>query len=92
MQATDLHSHIIERYQQLLHERLVSRRASEDYLYWVRRFLNEREHQDAMPRAAEVARFLKALKSDQLSSSAERRAEVALELLQVELMDQSEVA
>ncbi|QGG80681.1 hypothetical protein GH975_08915 [Litorivicinus lipolyticus] len=92
MNATDLHTHILQRYQNLLHERLVSRRASEDYLYWVRRFLNERHTPDAMPDTGEVARFLRTLKTDRLSSSAERRAEVALELLQVELMDPSEVA
>ena len=92
MDPTDTATLLLERYQQLLHERLVSRRASEDYLYWVRRFLNERELLDQDPTEREARDFLKLLREERLSSSAERRAEVALELLVNELLNESEAA
>lgn len=88
MGPTDLHGQLIEQYQQLLHERLVSRRASEDYLYWVRRFLNEQALDDTQPTERDINVFLKTLQGERLSSSAERRAEVALDLLKCELIDQ----
>lgn len=92
MSATDLHSQLLDRYQQLLHERLVSRRASEDYLYWVRRFLSEIDTMDELPSEGDVRAFLRTLKTENLSSSAERRAEVALDLMVSELLDQNVAA
>lgn len=86
--ATDL----LDRYTVLLHERLVSRRASEDYTYWVRRFLSERASLDVPPTTSEIKGFIRQIQSETNSASATRRAEVALELLVDELLEQDQVA
>lgn len=91
MTATDTTLELLNRYQAVLHERLVSRRASEDYLYWTRRFLVERDH-DALPTENESRSFLRELQKEQLSSSALRRAEVAIDLFLSEFTAQAEVA
>jgi len=83
---------LLDRYQSLLHERLVSRRASEDYLYWVRRFLSERTSLDTLPEVSEVERFITALGKENNTSSTARRAEVALDLFARELLAQDQVA
>ena len=83
---------LLDRYQVLLHERLVSRRASEDYTYWVRRFLAERAALDNHPTAQEVTSFYKQLKAETTSASSLRRAEVALDLFSQELLGQEQVA
>lgn len=85
-------SELLERYQTLLHERLVSRRAAEDYVYWVRRFLSERSSLDTLPTEAEVDRFVAQLRKESNTGSTTRRAEVALELFTNELLVQAQVA
>lgn len=72
---------LLSDYQLLLAERMVSRRASEDYTYWVRRFLAERSTPDAQLTESEIRSFLVNLNEQETSASAYRRAEVALELL-----------
>ena len=74
-------ANLLSDYQQLLTERMVSRRASEDYSYWVRRFLAERAAPDAQLSESEIRTFLSNLNEQDTSASAYRRAEVALELL-----------
>lgn len=74
-------ANLLSAYQQLLAERMVSRRASEDYSYWVRRFLAERAAPDAQLSESEIRTFLSNLNEQDTSASAYRRAEVALELL-----------
>ena len=74
-------ANLLSDYQQLLAERMVSRRASEDYSYWVRRFLAERAAPDAQLSESEIRTFLSNLNEQDTSASAYRRAEVALELL-----------
>ena len=74
-------ANLLSDYQQLLTERMVSRRASEDYSYWVRRFLAERTAPDAQLSESEIRTFLSNLNEQDTSASAYRRAEVALELL-----------
>lgn len=74
-------ANLLSDYQLLLAERMVSRRASEDYSYWVRRFLAERAAPDAQLSESEIRTFLSNLNEQDTSASAYRRAEVALELL-----------
>ena len=74
-------ANLLSDYQQLLAERMVSRRASEDYSYWVRRFLADRAAPDAQLSESEIRTFLSNLNEQDTSASAYRRAEVALELL-----------
>lgn len=83
---------LLDNYQSILHERLVSRRASEDYLYWVRRFLIERPSVDTLPTPREVDMFLSQLRQEANSASSLRRAEVALDLFHQELLNTGEVA
>lgn len=83
---------LLDRYTTLLHERLVSRRASEDYTYWVRRFLAERDEINELPTSSEVNRFIQKVHAETNSASASRRAEVALELFLNELVEQDQVA
>ena len=73
-------ANLLSDYQQLLAERMVSRRASEDYSYWVRRFLVERAAPDSKLSENEIRTFLANLNEQDTSASAYRRAEVALEL------------
>ena len=91
MTTTDTNVDLLDQYQTVLHERLVSRRASEDYIYWTRRFLMERGS-DEQPTENEGRLFLKALQKEQISSSAMRRAEVAIDLFLMEFSGQTEVA
>lgn len=74
-------ANLLSDYQLLLAERMVSRRASEDYSYWVRRFLAERAAPDAQLSESEIRTFLSNLNEQDTTASAYRRAEVALELL-----------
>ena len=74
-------ANLLSDYQLLLAERMVSRRASEDYSYWVRRFLAERPAPDAQLTQSEIRAFLLNLNEQDTTASAYRRAEVALELL-----------
>ena len=74
-------ANLLSDYQQLLAERMVSRRASEDYSYWLRRFMAERTTPDAALSETEIRAFLSNLNEQDTTASAYRRAEVALELL-----------
>ena len=74
-------ANLLSDYQLLLAERMVSRRASEDYCYWVRRFLAERPAPDTQLTESEIRTFLSNLNEQDTTASAYRRAEVALELL-----------
>ena len=82
-------ANLLSDYQQLLAERMVSRRASEDYSYWVRRFLAERPASDTPLAESEIRTFLANLNAQDTSASAYRRAEVALELLIEGLLESS---
>ena len=74
-------ANLLSDYQLLLAERMVSRRASEDYTYWVRRFLAERTEPDTALSETEIRAFLANLNEQETTASAYRRADVALELL-----------